>query len=180
MRSKIAAAMVTVGLLFTAPTAAFAAEGGLSVTAYAQEKSNWCWAAAIKMIVKYKTGNTVSQCSIFKSGKNTSTCPNETGTRTNVATALDKNGMTKGNTVTLTFSQVKSQVSARNPIYSGIKWKSGGGHAHVVRGWYDTGYSFGVSYIDPSGGVQRSREWGSYKSNSSWDLTTAIIDLKKK
>lgn len=169
--------MVAVGLVLTAPTAAFGAERILSVTVYAQEQSQWCWAAAIKMIVRYKTGQTISQCSIVKAGKNYSTCPNEAGTRANVANALDHYGVNPGATVDLSWDQVRSEMATSRPIYSGIRWSNGSGHAHVIRGWYDTGYSYGVSYIDPAGGVTTSREWGSYKLNGSWDATTAIIHL---
>ena len=59
MASLVAAAVVT-----TTVTSAFAA---LSVTRYEQEKTNWCWAACDQMVLKYETGDKISQTDIVKS-----------------------------------------------------------------------------------------------------------------
>ncbi|WP_162906940.1 papain-like cysteine protease family protein [Allorhizocola rhizosphaerae] len=176
----LAVLMVSLGLAIAAPQAAIAAEKNLSVTAYQQEKSNWCWAAASKMIIKYKTGRTVSQCQIVKDGKHISTCPNQAGTRANVMSALSQNGVNSGSQVDLTWAQMKNEIDSSRPIYSGIVWRSNGaGHAHVIRGYYSTGYSTGVSYIDPATGSRTAREWANYKDNSSWNASTALIYLYK-
>ncbi len=160
---------------------ALAAEKTLGVTAYKQEQSNWCWAAASKSIIRYLTGTTVSQCEIVKDGKNSSSCSNVTGSKSNVMNTLNKNGVNPGTELKLTWNYVTSEMTLNRPIYSSIIWKSnGGGHAHVIKGYYDTGYSYGVSYIDPASGTATSREWGSYLSNSSWSTGTGIIHLYRK
>lgn len=46
----------------------------LSVTLRAQEKANWCWAAAVQMAVEYVTGVKPSQCQIVKWGKVSGSC----------------------------------------------------------------------------------------------------------
>lgn len=176
----LASLAVAAGLVLVAPGVAHGVEKVLSVTPYQQEKSNWCWAAASKMIVKFQTGRVVSQCTLVKHGKNSSTCANVTGTKSNVMNALDRNGVSPGSLVVLEWPTVVAEMKTNRPVYSGIVWRSGGGHAHVIRGYYDTGYSRGISYIDPSSGTTTSREWGTYVSNSSWTTGTGLIYLTKQ
>ncbi len=93
IRTLLSVVAVAVGLVLIGPGVAHGAEKVLSVTPYAQEKSNWCWAAASKMIVKFQTGKVVPpQCTLVKNGKGTSACANVTGTKSNVTNALSKNG----------------------------------------------------------------------------------------
>ncbi|WP_167748902.1 papain-like cysteine protease family protein [Cellulomonas sp. HD19AZ1] len=153
---------VAVGLVLIGPGVAHDAEKVLSVTPYAQEKSNWCWAAASKMIVKFQTGKVVPQCTLVKNGKGTSACANVTGTKSNVMNALSKNGVNPGVERQLDWGTVVGEMNSSRPVYSSIIWSGGGGHAHVIRGYDDTGYSYGVSYVDPQSGTTTSREWGSY------------------
>ncbi|KUL30016.1 hypothetical protein ADL15_25945 [Actinoplanes awajinensis subsp. mycoplanecinus] len=176
----LAVLALVVGLTLTSAPAAQAVEKYLAVTKYKQEKSNWCWAAVSKSIIKFQTGTVVAQCGIVKSGKNTSTCANSAGSKTNVRRALNKYGVNPGTEITLTWDYAKSEIIIGRPIYSSIRWRAGGGHAHVLRGYYNTGYSYGVSYMDPASGTTTSREWGSYLSNSSWTIGTALIYLYEK
>jgi hypothetical protein len=172
--------LVTAGLAIAAPSTAGAVETVLSVPAYKQEKSNWCWAAAVQMIVKYKAGVTVSQCQAVKNGKNSSSCGNVTGTFGDANRALYAGGVNYGTQRVLDWDTVRAEMNTSRPIYSRIAWRSGGGHAHVIRGYYDTGYSYGVSYIDPSSGTSTSREWGNYRSNSDWTADAGLIYLTKR
>ena len=170
--------LITLAAVVITPTAANAAEKYLTMTYYKQEKSNWCWVAAAKMIVKYKTGNVISQCEIYKDGKNISSCTtNNTGSIADVRRALNANGVNPGTETTLTWDYVTSEIGVNRPIYSRIGWTSGGGHAHVIRGYYNVGYSYGVSYADPATGTTTSREYDSYMNNSSWTATHALIHL---
>ncbi|HWS34715.1 MAG TPA: papain-like cysteine protease family protein [Actinoplanes sp.] len=155
-------------------------EKTLGITKYKQEKTNWCWAAATKTIVKYQTGTVIAQCSIVKRGRAVSTCNNVSGSKTQVRRALNYYGVNPGTEETLTWDRAKSEIIASRPIYSSIRWRSGGGHAHVIHGYYNTGYSWGVSYLDPYTGKTVSKEWGSYLSNSEWTTGTALIHLYKK
>ncbi len=180
IRTLLSVVAVAVGLVLIGPGVAHGAEKVLSVTPYAQEKSNWCWAAASKMIVKFQTGKVVPQCTLVKNGKGTSACANVTGTKSNVTNALSKNGVNPGVERQLDWGTVVGEMNSSRPVYSSIIWSSGGGHAHVIRGYYDTGYSYGVSYVDPQSGTTTSREWGSYVSNSSWKTGTGLIHLTKK
>ncbi|GIG39190.1 papain-like cysteine protease family protein [Cellulomonas phragmiteti] len=176
----LASLAVAAGLVLVAPGVSHGVEKVLSVTPYKQEESNWCWAAASKTIVKFQTGKVVSQCTLVKNGKNTSTCANVTGTKSNVMNALNANGVNPGTERKLDWATVVAEMKTNRPVYSSIIWKSGGGHAHVIRGYYDTGYSNGVSYVDPGTGTTTSREWATYVSNSSWSTGTGLIYLTKK
>jgi hypothetical protein len=176
----LVAALLSGGVMLVTPGVAHAVEKTLSVPVYKQEKSKWCWAAAVKSIVKFKTGNTVSQCTVVKRGKNSSSCANSGGSKSNVMNALNKSGVNPGTEISPGWDYVTSEMTLSRPIYSSIKWRSGGGHAHVIRGYYNTGYSYGVSYIDPWTGTTTSREWGTYLSNSSWTAGSQLIHLYKK
>jgi len=172
---------IVVGVVFAAPSAAQASEKYLSVTGYKQEKSNWCWAAAAEMIIKYHTGTVVSQCKLVKDGKNSSSCSNVTGTTSNVMNTLNKHGVNPGTDVVLDWAHVVAEMDTNRPVYSRIVWTSGGGHAHVVRGYYNVGYSYGVSYVDPLSGTTTSREWGTYAHNSEWNIASgSLIYLTRK
>lgn len=179
-RTVLPSLAVAVGLVLVAPGVAQGVEKILSVTPYKQEQSNWCWAAAAKTIVKFQTGNVVAQCTLVKNGKGTSSCANVTGTKANVMNALSSNGVNPGTERQLDWATVVAEMNTNRPVYSSIVWKSGGGHAHVIRGYYDTGYSNGVSYVDPASGTTTSREWATYVTNSSWTTGTGLIYLTKK
>ncbi len=178
----VAIALVVAGIAVAGPaTMSSASEKVLSLTAYAQESRNWCWAAAAKMIIKYETGKVVSQCNIVKKGKGTSGCADVAGTKANVQLALDTYGVNPGDLVAASWSRDKAEINSGRLIYSSIRWNDGtGGHAHVIRGWYDTGYSYGVSYVDPATGTVTSREWGTYLSNSTWTAGSQLIYLYKE
>ncbi|MBD7918633.1 C39 family peptidase [Cellulomonas sp. Sa3CUA2] len=180
LRTVLPSLAVAVGLVLVAPGAAQGVEKILSVTPYKQEQSNWCWAAASKTIVKFQTGNVVAQCTLVKNGKGTSSCANVAGSKSDVMNALSRNGVNPGTERKLDWATVVAEMKTSRPVYSSILWKSGGGHAHVIRGYYDTGYSYGVSYVDPASGTTTSREWGSYLTNSSWTTGTGLIYLTKK
>lgn len=168
--------LVAGGVLAQAPPAS-SAEKYLSMTVYVQEQSNWCWAAASKSIVKFHTGRVISQCELVRDGKGTSSCANSSGTKQNVLNAVHANGVNGGSEMKLDWTTVKGQINANRPVYSSILWNNGGGHAHVIRGWYDTGYSYGVSYINPLSSTTESRAWGSYVSNSEWRTGTGLVNL---
>lgn len=176
----LAAVLAAAGLVLLAPSTAGAAEKVLSLTVYKQEESNWCWAAASKMIIKYQTGKVVTQCNIVKNGKAASVCKNVAGTKANVRRALDRYGVNAGTEVPTEWARNVSEIKAGRPVYGTIRWREGGGHALVIRGWYDTGYSYGVSYADPWTGTTTSKEWGQYLSNSRWTAGTQLIHLYKK
>lgn len=176
-RRAVGAVAFIIGASVATSSVTVADEATLAVPGYTQEKSNWCWVAAVKMIVKYKTGSTISQCSLYKDGKSTSTCPNQTGSKANVMNALASNGVNPGTVVDLTWAQTRAEIDGRRPIYSSIIRTSGTGHAHVIRGYYNSGYSYGVSYMDPATGTRKSAEWSFYKDNSWWNAGTAIIYL---
>lgn len=175
-RALTALVLIAGGLLAFAPPAS-AAEKYLSTTVYVQEQSNWCWAAAAKSIVRFHTGSAISQCQLVKDGKKTSSCANSSGTKANVLNAVHAHSVNGGTEQKLDWTTVKGQINASRPVYSSIIWSSGGGHAHVIRGWYDTGYSYGISYINPLSSTTESREWNSYVSNGSWHTGTGLINL---
>lgn len=180
MRHLLSVLLVLCGVsLVLSPTATEAAT--LSVTAYKQEANYWCWAAAAKSIIRYKTGTTLSQCTIVKRGRATTGCADVTGTNAHVRRAFDQSGVNPGTEVNLTWSHISPEISNSRPIYSTIGWRSGsGGHAHVIYGHYSAGSTVGVNYIDPLGGTKTAMQWSAYASNSSWTLRPALIYLYAK
>jgi hypothetical protein len=168
-RAWLASFAIAGGLVLVAPSVAQGIEVMLGVPAYQQANSNWCWAAATQSIVRFQTGKFVSQCQLVKDGTQSTSCPNVGGSKANVGSALNANGVNRGTEKKLDWATVVAEMKGSRPVYSSIIWKTTStGHAHVIRGYYDTGYSWGVSYIDPASGTITSMEWGSYVSNSRW------------
>ncbi|MFH0899435.1 MAG: hypothetical protein V2A73_02275 [Pseudomonadota bacterium] len=142
---------LTAGILagvFAISSVAFAAWQTISVGVILQEYSNWCWVASTKSI----KNPSASQCTIYKAGKQTTTCPNNTGTTANIDRALEYN-YGSGFAITATpvsgyptFARIVSEIGANDPFIIGRS-----GHAMVGYGWCDI-YScnpIGVYVMDP-------------------------------
>lgn len=138
----------------------------LSVTKYAQEKSNWCWAACAKMLGKYYTGVAMSQSDIV-------TYVQGSSSGNNLATGNDtKKALTYATSRVVTFTGVQSYSAIENRIYVGEKpfcinvIKSNGiGHLHVVNGINGLPASEQINLIDPSP-----------NNGSKWYQYTALVN----
>ncbi|MFI5806994.1 papain-like cysteine protease family protein [Streptomyces sp. NPDC051561] len=153
----------------------------LNITMQAQEKTNWCWAAAGNTIATW-FGRNYSQnqfCNAAFNRSQSTTCPNNQATLGNVQDGLDWAGINPGSYVTgyLRYPTVQTEISANRPIETRIQWQSGGGHMHVIYG-YDTASSW-VYWGDPWQTSSRynwaSHAW--YVNNSSFSWTHSLYKI---
>jgi hypothetical protein len=177
IRRVAGAVLLTFGL-FLGGVSANAAT--LTVPTYTQAKSNWCWATTAQMIGMFLTVNQKTLCRVVTGVNKTTDCPNVGGTDAEAQNALWSAGVTKGSKTTLTLSKLRTEIDAKRPIYSHIAWKSGGGHAHAVKGYSSAGSSVYVNYNDPWDGSSTAKLWSSYQSNSSFTLYSTLTGLKKR
>ncbi|MEV0445427.1 papain-like cysteine protease family protein [Streptomyces spectabilis] len=153
----------------------------LNVTMQAQQKTNWCWAAAGNTIATY-LGKNYSQnqfCNAaFNRSQNTE-CPNNQATLGNVQNALGWMGINRGSYVTgwLRYDTVQAEVNANRPVETRIQWSNGGGHMHTIYG-YDTANSW-VYWGDPWPSSDRynwaSHSW--YVNNNTFSWTHSLYRI---
>ncbi|QIQ05328.1 papain-like cysteine protease family protein [Streptomyces liangshanensis] len=163
----------------TVPAAAASSQLGISMQA--QQKSNWCWAAAGNTIATWFGRNHTQNdfCNAAFNRAQGSTCPNNQATLANVQTALRWSGISAGSyiTGTLSYATVQSEINARRPMETRILWSSGGGHMHVLYG-YDTASNW-VYWGDPWGSNSRYN-WASYswyQRNSEFSWTHSLYRI---
>ncbi|QCX75861.1 hypothetical protein C9F11_10905 [Streptomyces sp. YIM 121038] len=153
----------------------------LNLTMQAQQKTNWCWAAAGNTIATFM-GKNYSQnqfCNAaFNRSQNTE-CPNNQATLGNVQTALGWMGINRGSYVTgwLRYDTVQAEVNANRPVETRIQWSNGGGHMHTLYG-YDTANSW-VYWGDPWPSNDRynwaSHSW--YTNNNTFSWTHSLYRI---
>ncbi|MEI5099928.1 papain-like cysteine protease family protein [Streptomyces sp. PmtG] len=153
----------------------------LNITMQAQQKTNWCWAAAGNTIATY-LGKNYSQnqfCNAaFNRSQNTE-CPNNQATLGNVQNALGWMGINRGSYVTgwLRYDTVQTEINANRPVETRIQWSNGGGHMHVIYG-YDTANSW-VYWGDPWPSSDRynwaSHSW--YVNNNTFSWTHSLYRI---
>ncbi|QDQ10904.1 papain-like cysteine protease family protein [Streptomyces spectabilis] len=153
----------------------------LNITMQAQQKTNWCWAAAGNTIATY-LGKNYSQnqfCNAaFNRSQNTE-CPNNQATLGNVQNALGWMGINRGSYVTgwLRYDTVQAEVNANRPVETRIQWSNGGGHMHTIYG-YDTANSW-VYWGDPWPSNDRynwaSHSW--YVNNDTFSWTHSLYRI---
>ncbi|MFG3493510.1 papain-like cysteine protease family protein [Streptomyces sp. NPDC047928] len=180
-----AAALLTVS---AAPAAAVPqddpsvlAQKRLNITMQAQQKSNWCWAAAGNTIATW-FGRGYSQnqfCNAAFDRQQGYDCPNWQATLGHVQTGLRWAGVSPGSYVNgwLRYSTVQNEINANRPVETRIQWASGGGHMHVIHG-YDDSRSW-VYWGDPWPSSDRynwaSHAW--YVDNSSFSWTHSLYRI---
>ncbi|MCX5201946.1 C39 family peptidase [Streptomyces sp. NBC_00237] len=153
----------------------------LNITMQAQEKTNWCWAAAGNTIATW-FGRNYSQnqfCNAAFNRSQNTTCPNNQATLGNVQTGLRWAGINPGSYVTgwLRYPTVQTEISANRPVETRIQWSSGGGHMHVIYG-YDTASNW-VYWGDPWQTSSRynwaSHDW--YVNNNEFSWTHSLYKI---
>ena len=168
MRKRIIVVLtLSTFILSSVCTPALAARKLLSVRAYEQEKTQWCWAASCRSVIKYCDGSSVSQEDIFEYifGK----VVNKPTGVTNMKKALAHWNVSSSKKLDpLTYSGLKSQINDEQPIIA-VLLKSGTdkGHANVIRG-YDTSYD-GVLFIDPADGDYHGQAYDDYLNGEHWN-----------
>lgn len=125
--------------------AAYPDSYSLNVTRCIQQKSKWCWAATIQMLVRYN-GIYLSQDNI---------CLQTFGTIVDRECAVGSVAITIQNILhvgcsaigTMSFDNVKSRIyNNRNPFGIRVAWNNGGGHFMVCNGYY----SGSMTMVDPA------------------------------
>ncbi|GAA4924215.1 papain-like cysteine protease family protein [Streptomyces coeruleoprunus] len=163
-----------------APVSALAAKR-LDITMQAQQKTNWCWAAAGNTIATW-FGRGYSQnqfCNAAFNRQQGTDCPNWQATLGNVQTGLRWAGINPGSYVDgwLRYSTVQTEINADRPVETRIQWSSGGGHMHVIYG-YDDSRSW-VYWGDPWPSSDRynwaSHAW--YVDNNSFSWTHSLYRI---
>lgn len=164
--------------------AALPAAYRVNITMQAQEKTNWCWAAAGNTIAAWH-GVKVTQnhfCALAKNRSTSSACPNDQAHLGEVQNALRKLNFTSPGQYlsnTLTYTTIQQQTAANQPVETRIGWSSGGGHMHVLYG-YDTTKSW-VYWGDPWQSSNRYN-WATYnyyRSNSSFTWTHTLSGIRR-
>ncbi|MCX5205614.1 C39 family peptidase [Streptomyces sp. NBC_00237] len=109
-----------------------------------QENDEWCWAASGSTLAAF-WGKKFTQTQFCNMGHGRSRdsffidwpCANEPGNLNREQSGLKTAGLNPGTQYKspLTFEEVKEEIDAGRPIYTGIKWAKGGGHAHLIFGY---------------------------------------------
>jgi len=103
-------------------------------TLYSQQESNWCWAAATKMLIRKRLGSAApSECTIVNRAKGTTTCANVTGTFDDMGDAVNYHGFnTARGLARPLFSTIRESTVAGYGIYARVVWSSGGNVGHIA------------------------------------------------
>lgn len=178
-------------MIFVPAPAAFADAGGyLAITNYQQNQSNWCWATAAEVVIKYEKGTTVSQCTLVNAAMGTKTCGNVQANDAQVKALLLKYlsaaTISNGN---LAYATLAGNIDVNRPILAHIVWATGGGHMVTINA-YENGYNNGqaastiVDYSNSDGAVGNgtnatvsSRTLSSFWKNASFSQYSSLIGI---
>lgn len=151
----------------------------LSITAYSQEQTNWCWATTDQMIIKYLGGSaTQTQIVTFVKGSPVNEPATDTESQTGLAHwNVSSTCITYGSVPS--FGTVISQIQSNKPIDAGIYWTSGGGHYLLIRGYYEwtEQNKQDVYYIDPYDASYNYMNYDTFKSNSTFNWKDGLYNI---
>lgn len=114
----------------------------VKITMQEQRQSNWCWAASgatIAEILKHPVSQQ-RMCALSKNLDENASCPNNQAHLGEVQNGFQRLGLKNPGKYTsspLGYDDLKSQLSADQPVETRIQWASGGGHMHVLYGYDD-------------------------------------------
>lgn len=132
-------------------SSAFASTGHVNITSNIQEKPLWCWAATSKSVISWLYSNTKnpSQSSIVTAVKGSPI--NDSAYLSEDVASLTKFQVANAYKVgTITFDSVKTYITGwQSPIKAGIGHKPKGGHSLLIYGYYESGATKNVHYMDP-------------------------------
>ena len=114
----------------------------------AQEQTNWCWAASIRMATG--TAETQAQLATRAFGSALNNPNSANGTR-DVANAVRAAGSPAfaSQTGARTEVQIRTSIDAGRPVIAGIIWNSGGGHMITIYGYMPVSGGFQYFIHDP-------------------------------
>ncbi|MFJ8390881.1 papain-like cysteine protease family protein [Streptomyces sp. NPDC094438] len=177
------AALTGAALVGSAAGEAQAAPLRIDITMRAQQKTNWCWAAAGTTIAHW-LGKDRSQnnfCNAALSRAQGGDCPNSQADLGNVQRGLRWAGINPGRYVTgwLHYDTIRKEIDAHRPIETRILWKSGGGHMHVI---YGTDPQKNWVYWGDPWPTNTRYNWGShsyYLDNNTFTWTHSLYEIGK-
>lgn len=173
----VATALLGTGLLLGMGAAGEASSWTL--VNYQQEKSQWCWAAASKTVIQFKTGATPSQCSLVNIAKGTGgsgstvNCPDWPGSiYGDVSRALGSKGLSGSVTAQFVpWISIAYDIDNADLIMLRYGYKSSGlatGHMVTIRGYGTYPY---VYFVDPATGTNKVKTYSDLSDNSTWTVT---------
>lgn len=143
----------------------------------AQTQTNWCWAATAKSVSHfYFVRSGWTQCKIASAELGLTCCVSPLPSGCNVPWYLDR-ALTRTNNFvsiragTLTFSEIRAEISAGRPVGARIGWSGGGGHFMVIYGWSRIGGTIYLDIDDPIYGKSTpslDTFTNSYQGSGSW------------
>lgn len=146
-------------------------ENPLPVSVYAQETSQWCWAASAQMIMSY-LGKDVPQCEQANRRFGRSDCcvtPNSSSCEQPGWPDFDGYGFNSNTSGALSFNDLNSQVQGLGrPVAFSWGWTGGGGHMMVAMGARTVAGQNWVTINDPwapNWGDQRDILYTAYVSS---------------
>lgn len=181
----LAAASVVFLIGFAPAAQATTSSHTISITHYEQNMSNWCWATASQVIIKYHKGTAASQCTLVHNAKGGDYCDNVQGTLYDsyilLATYMQHPGSTHEGY--LPRATATNEIAANRPIISFISWTSGGAHMVTIYGFSTnvegpTDSNTFVSYSNADGAVgtgtnatRATKTIAAFHSNTSFTNT---------
>ncbi|WP_223070180.1 C39 family peptidase [Paenibacillus caui] len=153
----------------------------LSIPTQKQEETNWCWAASGVMTIDYY-GDAPTQSQFVDWVKGD--VVNETATLFEVRQGIAHWGVSSADYYEVVpFGTLSGFINDNEPVVARIGWSSGGGHMHVIRGYYED-TSIGkqdVYYIDsltdePTYNIM---SYSSFVSNSQFTWTHSLEYIRK-
>ncbi|BAZ26015.1 hypothetical protein NIES4073_69210 [Kalymmatonema gypsitolerans NIES-4073] len=141
----------------------------LNFTIYAQENTNWCWAACSYSVAKfYDPATSWTQPTIVNAELGRTDCEtNGSSSACNqvwyLHKALERVGyFYKWYPGQPTLAAVEEELSNQTPLGARIGWYGGGGHFVVLSGADNsTGY---VTVKDPWGGATKKMTWDTFRN----------------
>lgn len=133
----------------------------------AQEKTNWCWAAAASGVASFYRQKTLRQCKVatdvlFETlGIKCCNDPSGCDKPAKVRVALAKVGHLRKPVIqsALSLNALRSEIPGGkergHPVGCGLSDRDGGGHVVVIYGWDVLGGKTRVHLRDPAGGGSR-------------------------
>ena len=186
--------LITVGILLVSSTL-FAAKT-LPIAQITQQKDQWCWAGASKMILDYHnieaTQGEIVQFALGDSLKNRPNYLWGSGQFTYNGVTQHQEGVSKilehwgfagsgagwnAGEYLLTEAQWKENIDAEHPFIINWSWSSGGGHYVVAMGYLDNGtYEvmnpwFGTGYVVNTYNWMKTAEGG----RGTWQYTLTTL-----
>lgn len=158
----------------------------LPVSLYAQETSQWCWAASGQMIMTY-LGYPVRQCDEANHAGGRSDCCNSPTPSACVFPGWPDfnyygfNSVTTSNGTALSWASLNSElVAIGRPVAFSWAWSGGGGHMMVAIGAKTVGTSQYVTMNDPwapGWGGQSDILYSAYVSGSNYSHMSDIYGI---